>query len=65
MSIKRRFRMLFLCLPLLLGAFAGMPMRPEEIEDLIHSTNRQTITHTIPDGEDKDRTLPPLDSLKL
>jgi len=42
-----------------------MPMRPEEIEDLIHSTNRQTITHTIPDGEDKDRTLPPLDSLKL
>jgi hypothetical protein len=65
-SIKRRLRMLFLCLPLLLGAFAGMPMRPEEIEELMHSTNRQRITYTIPDGEDEqnDRKLPPLDSLR-
>lgn len=63
-SIKRRLRMLFLCLPLLLGAFAGMPMRPEEIEELMHSTNRQTITYTTRDSEDKDRKLPPLDSLE-
>ena len=48
MSIKRRLRMLLLCLPLLLGAGMGMAMRPEEIEDLIHSTNQQTISYTLP-----------------
>jgi len=42
-SIKRRLRMALLCLPLLLGAGIGMPMRPMEIEELIHSANQQTI----------------------
>jgi hypothetical protein len=55
-SIKRRLRMLMLCLPLLLGAGLGMPMRPEEIEELMHSANQQTITYTIPgDRETADR----------
>jgi hypothetical protein len=57
-SIKRRLRMLLLCLPLLLGAGMGMPMRPEEIEELMHSTNKQTITYTIPgEGETADETI--------
>lgn len=47
-SIKRRLRMLVLCLPLLMGAGFAMPMRPEEIEELMHSANQQTITYTIP-----------------
>jgi hypothetical protein len=58
MSIKRRLRMLALCLPLLLGAGIGMPMRPEEIEELMHSANQQTITYTIPgDEETPDETI--------
>ena len=58
MSIKRRLRMLMLCLPLLLGAGMGMQMRPEEIEELMHSANQQTITYTIPgDGETPDETI--------
>lgn len=48
MSIKRRLRMLVLCLPLLMGAGFGMPMRPEEIEERMHSANQQAITYTIP-----------------
>jgi hypothetical protein len=58
MSIQRRMRMLLLCLPLLLGAGIGMPMRPEEIEELMHSANQQTITYTIPgDEEAPDETI--------
>jgi hypothetical protein len=59
MSIKRRLRMLALCLPLLLGAGIGMPMRPEEIEELMHRANEQKIAYTIPgDKEKPDDTIP-------
>jgi hypothetical protein len=68
MSIKRRLRTLLLCLPLLLGAFAGMPMRPEEIEELMHSANQQKIVVTISDesenGDEPYRNLPAPGSLK-
>jgi hypothetical protein len=58
-SIKRRLRMLVLCLPLLFGAGIGMPMRPEEIEELMHSTNQQTIACTIPaEGDTSEETIP-------
>lgn len=58
MSIKRRLRMLVLCLPLLMGAGFGMPMRPEEIEELMHSANQQAITDKIPgDRETTDETI--------
>ena len=57
-SIKRRLRMLALCLPLLMGAAFGMPMRPEEIEELMRSTNQQKITCTIPgDQETTDEPI--------
>lgn len=67
MSIKRRLRTILLCLPLLLGAFAGMPMRPEEIEELMHSANQQKMVVTINDdsknGDEPYRNLPALDPL--
>jgi hypothetical protein len=60
-SIKRRLRTLLLCLPLLLGAFSGMPMRPEEIEELMHSMNQQKVVVTIDDeSENGDNRLPKL-----
>jgi hypothetical protein len=65
--IKRRLKTLLLCLPLLMGAFAGMPMRPEEIEELMRSCNQQKITMTIrdesEDGDEPYRNLSPLDLL--
>jgi hypothetical protein len=63
-SIKHRLRTLFLCLPLLLGAFSGMPMCPEEIEELMHSMNEQKIVVTVEDeSENGDGTLPKLPDL--
>jgi hypothetical protein len=41
-----------------MGAGFGMPMRPEEIEELMHSANQQTITYTLPgDQETADETI--------
>jgi hypothetical protein len=61
MSIKHRLRTLVLCLPLLLGSIAGMPMRPEEIEELMHSANQQKIVVTIPEeNENGGYELPEL-----
>jgi hypothetical protein len=66
-SIRSRLRTLLLCIPLLLGAFSGMPMRPEEIDELMHSMNQQKITRTIPEGKGDGvpplPELPPLDPL--
>jgi hypothetical protein len=60
-SIKRRLRTLLLCLPLLLGAFSGMPMRPEEIEELMHNMNQQKVVVTIDEeSENGDDTIPTL-----
>lgn len=65
MSIKYRLRTLFLCLPLLLGAFSGMPMRPEEIEELMHNRNQQKIVVTVDDeSENGDDTLPKLPNVE-
>ena len=61
MSNKHRLRTLLLCLPLLFGALGGMPMRPEEIEELMHSMNQQKITHNISENsENGDEYLPKL-----
>ena len=64
MSLKRRLRMLLLCLPLLLGAGIGMPMRPEEIEELMHSMNQQKISYVVQaDGKYGDLEIPKLPKL--
>jgi hypothetical protein len=64
-SIKHRLRTLCLCLPLLLGAISGMSMRPEEIEELMHSMNQQKIVVTVDDeSENGDDALPKLPDLE-
>lgn len=49
MSFKRLLRTLLLCLPLLFGALGGMPMRPEEIEELMNAMNQQKAVATVED----------------
>jgi hypothetical protein len=63
MSIKHRLRTLLVCLPLLMGAFSGMPMRPEEIEELMHNMNQQKIVVTV-DDEKGDDTRPKLPNVE-
>ena len=56
--MKHKLRTLLLCLPLLVGTLGGMPMRPEEIEDLMHTMNQQKIAHVIPaEEENKDDSV--------
>ena len=49
---KRKFRNITLCLALGLGSLMGVPMRAEEIEELLHQMNQPKIAHTLPDEND-------------
>ncbi len=42
-----------------MGAIGGMPMRPEEIEDLMRTMNQQKVVMTVEDDEDRN-SLPKL-----
>jgi hypothetical protein len=53
---------MILCLPLVLGALSGIAMRPEEIEELMHSMNQQKISYTIPGESGKDDAAIPRQS---
>ena len=54
MSFKHRVRRVALCLVLGMGMVSGMPMRPDEIEELMH-TNEPKVVYTQPDeGESGD-----------
>jgi hypothetical protein len=49
MSIKRKLLEILLCLVLGAGSLMGLPMRAEEIEELMHSVNEPKVAHTLPD----------------
>ncbi len=57
----------FVCMFLGLGSIMGMPMRPEEIAELMCNMNQPKIAITIPENNDKDDPLSKLlkRSLKL
>ena len=40
-------RQLFLCVALLAGSLSGVQMRPDEIEELIHSMNQPKLAHVL------------------
>jgi len=53
-SIKRKLSMIAMCLPLALGAMAGGPMPPEEIEKLLHASHQQEIAYVLENREKED-----------
>jgi len=59
--VRARLRTVFVCCVLEFGALIGLPMRVEEIEELMHTMNQPKIAHTIPverdssDGDDEPR----------
>ena len=57
MSIKRICHLLVLAMVLYGGQILGMPMRPEEIEELMASTQQVKAEATIQDPEDRDEML--------
>ena len=57
-AVRKRLRTVLVCAVLEFGAMIGVPMRPEEIEALMHTMNQPKITHTLPDeSENGDDNL--------
>ena len=59
MSIKEKFRKILLIGSIGLALLTTTPMRPEEIEELLHQMNQPKVAHTLPDesdrGDDKNK----------
>lgn len=49
MSVKDRLRTVLCCAVLEIGAFSGIPMRPEQIREFMRSLNQPKIAHTEPE----------------
>jgi hypothetical protein len=57
-SIKFKLRMLLLYLPLLAGSLSGVPMRPEDMDQIMGTLNQERIEYVIPDdSENGDDTI--------
>jgi hypothetical protein len=54
MSAKSRLRTMSLCIALGWGSVLGMPMRAEEIEELMSQTNQPKIAYVLPIEADDD-----------
>jgi len=52
MSIRRRLRTILVCAVLEWSALIGMPMRPEEIVELMQTMNTPRVVRTIPDEDE-------------
>jgi hypothetical protein len=51
--MKSKLRAILLFAALQIGVFFGVPMRPEEVQDLMRRLQGQKIVHTLPDANDK------------
>jgi hypothetical protein len=52
MSLKNSLRKIVLCITLQAGLIMGVPMRPEEIEELMRCMSQPEIVRTIPEESD-------------
>lgn len=53
MSFGKRLRTVFVCAFLELGTLAGVPMRPQEIQELMQQMNAPKLAHVLPSEEDE------------
>ena len=58
MLLMKRLRVLLVCVVLEAGVLAGSPMRPDEIQELLHQMNQPTLAHVLP-SETEDGDGPP------
>jgi hypothetical protein len=49
MTVAQRLRTLFVCAMLEFASLSGMPMRPEQIEELTRKMNRPKLAHALPE----------------
>jgi hypothetical protein len=57
-SVSERLRVLFVCAALELGALSGIPMRPEDIQNLMRQMNEAAVAHVLPADDDEGGGLP-------
>ena len=57
MSVRQRLRTIFVCMMLEAGALMGTPMRPDEIERLMHAMNQPLVTR--PEVEESEKGSDP------
>jgi protein-S-isoprenylcysteine O-methyltransferase Ste14 len=58
-SVRKRLRTAFVCTFLQFGAMVGVPMRPEEIQELMRQMNAPKLAHLLPSEEDDGGEPPP------
>jgi len=46
-SWKERLRVLLACMSLEVGVLLGVPMRPDQIKELMHQMNQPTLAHVL------------------
>ena len=52
MSLLKRVRTVLVCVALEFGVLSGVPMRPEQIRELLNQLNLPKLAHMLP-GEDE------------
>ena len=52
MSLASRLRVLVVCVGLEMGVLSGVPMRPDEIQDLMHQMNQPKVARQLPIEDD-------------
>lgn len=52
MSLKSRLRTLLCCVVLEVGALTGVPMRPDEIRELMNTLAQPKLARVLPDRPD-------------
>ncbi|PYQ97500.1 MAG: hypothetical protein DMF95_15050 [Acidobacteria bacterium] len=53
MSLASRLRVLVVCVGLEMGVISGVPMRPDEIQDLMHQMNQPKVARQLPSEDDE------------
>ena len=57
--MKKRFRNILLCLVLGMGSQLGLPMRPEEIDELMRTMNQPKIVRRVAEEQERGDDPPP------
>ena len=48
MSVVKKLRVWAVCIALQAGVLSGVPMRPDEIRDLLNRFNQPAVAHVLP-----------------
>jgi hypothetical protein len=57
MKFRGRFCEFVFCAILAVASIGGAPLRPEEVEELMHRMNQPKIAHMLPDAADRGDDL--------